>query len=120
MDRDAVRERLGHMLDAIADIERLTGGTTLAEYARSRDRVAAVERYVERLSEASRHVPDDLKDRFPHVHWRGLADIGNVLRHAYDQVVDTEIWKAATRDVAPLKAAVEGMLHLLDEGTDTP
>lgn len=119
MGHDAVRERLGHMLDAISDIERLTAGTTLAEYSKSRDNVAAVERYVERLSEASRHIPDHLKDRFPHVHWRGLADIGNVLRHAYDQVVDAEVWRAATRDLAPLRAAVEDMLPLLNEGTET-
>jgi uncharacterized protein with HEPN domain len=45
---------------------------------------AAMERYLERLSEASRHVPQELKEKHPEVDWRGVADIGNVLRHAYD------------------------------------
>ncbi len=54
------------------------------DYAAEPDLAAAVERYLERLSEASRHVPDALKEKHPNIDWRGVADLGNVLRHAYD------------------------------------
>jgi uncharacterized protein with HEPN domain len=30
-------------------------------------------------------MPEALKLEHPHIDWRGVADIGNVLRHAYDQ-----------------------------------
>ncbi len=53
---------------------------------------AAVERYLERLSEASRHVPETLKQKHPNIDWRAIADIGNVLRHAYDTIADRRIW----------------------------
>jgi hypothetical protein len=30
------------------------------------------------------HIPQELKEKHPEIDWRGFADIGNVLRHAYD------------------------------------
>jgi uncharacterized protein with HEPN domain len=42
--------------------------------------------------------------------------LGNVLRHAYDQVIDERIWQIVTSDLASLKAAVEAMLGALDDG----
>ncbi len=45
----------------------------------------------------------------------GVADLGNVLRHAYDQVMDHRIWQIVTADLAPLKAAVETMLREVKE-----
>ncbi len=69
-----------------------------------------MERYLKRLSEASRHIPQELKDKHPEIDWRGVADIGNVLRHAYDQVSDRRIWEAMTEDLPPLKAAIEAMI----------
>jgi uncharacterized protein with HEPN domain len=73
-----------------------------------------VERNLERISEASRHIPTDLKARHPNVGWRLVADLGNVLRHAYDQVIDGRIWQIVTSDLAPLKAPVEAMLQEFD------
>jgi uncharacterized protein with HEPN domain len=91
MEAERVRERRRHMLDAIAAIERPTTGKTLADDSANPDMAAAVERYIERPSEASRHVPDDLKASQPQIEWRGVADVGNVLRHVYEQVSDRRI-----------------------------
>ena len=110
MAKAPLRDRLQHMMEAIQAIERLCAGKDFASYTGDPDLVAAVERYIERLSEASRHVPDALKQEHPSVDWRGVADIGNVLRHAYDQVVDQEIWEAFTVDFEPLKKAVAAIL----------
>ena len=76
---------------------------------------AAVERCLERLSEASRHAPPYLLATHPEVPWRAVADIGNVLRHAYDQVIHTRIWAVVTEDLPPLKAAVEAMQRSFDD-----
>ena len=104
------------MLEAIGAIERVTVGKTLADYSANPDMAAAVERYIERLSEASRHVPDELKASQPQMEWRAIADVGNVLRHTYDQVSDRRIWQVVTDDLAPLKTAVGKILAQLPEG----
>ena len=77
-----------------------------------------MERYLERLSEASRHVPQELKEKHPEVDWRGVADIGNVLRHAYDQVSDRRIWDTMTDDLPLLKAAIEAMIAEVEREDD--
>ena len=118
MTASRVQDRLRHILDAIDAIERLTASKTLDEYKADPDLAAAVERYIERLSEASRHLPDVETAKHPMIDWRGIADIGNVLRHTYEQVVDDEIWHTITVDLAVLKAAVAGMIEDIDSPND--
>jgi len=80
---DRTERRLRDMLDAIEQIERMLAEKTLEDLNGDRYLRAAYERFLEILSEASRHVPPDLKDAFPDIPWRRIADIGNHLRHAY-------------------------------------
>lgn len=113
-----VEGRLRHMLEAARAIERLAAAKSFEDYGSDPDLAAAVERYLERLSEASRHIPQELKDKHPTIDWRGVADIGNVLRHAYDQVSDRRVWEAATEDVPPVKAAIESMIAEVGRSRD--
>jgi uncharacterized protein with HEPN domain len=64
------------------------------------------QRAIEIISEASRHVPDQLKAMHPKIRWRSIAGIGNVLRHEYDAISDKVIWKVIQDELPPLKAAV--------------
>ena len=105
-----VRDRLSQILEAAAAIERLTAGRSLDDYVADSDRVASVERYIERLSEASRYIPKALKREHPTVDWRGLVDVGNALRYAYDERVDGQVWRVASLALAPLVSAVKDML----------
>jgi uncharacterized protein with HEPN domain len=116
MARAPLADRLRHMLEAVARIEMLTKGKSLDDYRADWVTRDAVERNLERISEASRHVPTDLRARHPNVGWRLVADLGNVLRHAYEQVIDQRIWQIVSHDLAPLKTAVEALLRELDEG----
>lgn len=54
---------------------------------------AAFERFLEILSEASRHIPDDLKARAHTIAWSRIAGIGNHLRHAYHRVDAEILWR---------------------------
>jgi uncharacterized protein with HEPN domain len=114
MPKSSASDRARHILDAIAGIERLTRNKTLAAYQADPDLAAAVERYLERLSEASRHIPDALKGRHPGIDWKGIADLGNVLRHVYDHVLDRRIWQIVETDLEPLRAAIADIAAELD------
>jgi uncharacterized protein with HEPN domain len=105
------------MLDAIAWIERLVDGRSCDDYLRDRPLRDAVERNLERVPEASRHLPDEMLAKWPQIPWRQVADVGNVLRHACDAVDDEQVWEIVARDLPPLRAAVEGMMAELEAGT---
>ncbi len=92
MINDRTDDRLGHILSAIEAIGEYVSGKSIEDFRRDRLCADAVERNIERISEAARHLPDDLKKDHPDIPWRAIADIGNVLRHAYEQVSDERVW----------------------------
>ena len=104
------RDRLQHMLDAIEAID------DLSELNRPFTRVerAAFERFFEILSEASRHIPDELLADYPHIPWRGIADLGNALRHGYEAINLERLAKIARQDMTMLRMAVEAMRESLN------
>jgi uncharacterized protein with HEPN domain len=102
--------RLEDLLEAVAAIAEYTAGKTFADYAAARMLRDAVERNIERISEASRHIPKRLKARHAEIPWQKVAGIGNILRHAYPIVDDSLVWEVVARDLPPLKATVEAML----------
>jgi uncharacterized protein with HEPN domain len=108
--------RLEDILEAIAVIGAYTTGKTQDDYAAERMLRDAVERNIERISEASRHIPRRLKAKHAAIPWRKVAGIGNILRHAYPIVDDTLIWEVVVRDLPSLKVAVEQMLREVDAG----
>lgn len=105
--------RLDDILAAIEDIEGFTAGKSFDDYMAEPMMRRAVERSVEIVSEASRHLLDDLKSLHPQIPWRSIGGVGNVLRHAYKVVDDAEMWDVIARDLAPLKAAIERMLDAM-------
>jgi uncharacterized protein with HEPN domain len=100
------RQRLQDVIDAVNDIDSLLDGKTFEDLNRSRHIRAAFERYIEILSEASRHVPEDLKAKSSHIPWPNVANIGNHIRHAYHRVDAEVLWTTFERgDLADIKAA---------------
>ena len=74
----------------------------------------AVERGVEIISEASRHIPAELKDREPQIDWKSVAGIGNILRHDYANIADDVIYKTATARLDDLEPAVLRLLAYVE------
>ena len=106
--------RLDDMRDAISAIESDTRGLSLDDYKADRKLRWSVERGIEIISEASRHVPDDLKARHPAVPWPKVAAIGNVLRHEYMDVAPDIVWAVIQDHLPVLRQAVLDMISALE------
>jgi uncharacterized protein with HEPN domain len=102
MRRSDPRPWLHDILEAIVGARGAVGDMTLDAYVASWTTRRAVERAIEIISEATRHLPERLRSSEPDVPWREIASIGNVLRHAYHRVDDEVILR--DRD-APARAA---------------
>jgi uncharacterized protein with HEPN domain len=63
MARAPIADRFRHILEAISRVETLIAGKGFDAYAADWMTRDAVERNLERISEASRHIPLDLKAR---------------------------------------------------------
>ena len=96
-------DRVGHILDATDKIRTAVATHSRETFAQDVFMRLAVERLLEVISEASRSIPDDVKANNPSINWRGLADLGNWLRHAYHQTDADLLWDMIKDDLPPLE-----------------
>jgi uncharacterized protein with HEPN domain len=92
-----------YLTDIIEAIERLNAvlaDTSLDGFEGDWQKQWIIERGVEIISEASRHLSDALKARHPEIPWRKVAGIGNVLRHDYGNIAAPVMW-ALVRENLP-------------------
>jgi uncharacterized protein with HEPN domain len=106
----SLEDRLAHILSAIANIERALAGKSYPDFAQDLVLRAAVERFLEMISEASIHVPAEAKAAEQAIPWQKMKDFGNRLRHAYHTVDPQIVWQIATSDLPPLRASVERII----------
>ena len=102
-----VRHYLFDMLENIRLCREIVDGRSLDALQSDVHSRMALERAIEIISEASRHVPDADKAAEPQMPWRKIADVGNRLRHAYHLSAIELIYAIGTEGVADLKPAVE-------------
>ncbi len=117
MRPDRPEQRAADIKDSIRDIRDLLDGSSLDAISADRVKRAALERFLEIISEASRHLPKAWKDDHAQIPWRRIADIGNVLRHAYTAVDLSILWGIYERDLSALETSVDAMLakHATDQ-----
>jgi uncharacterized protein with HEPN domain len=106
--------RVHDILESISGIEDAIAGKSYRTYERSWLLRSAVERGIEVISEASRHIPREMKAAHKEVRWKDLAGIGNILRHEYQRVDPTIIWNAVKDHLPALKTALLAIKHSLE------
>jgi uncharacterized protein with HEPN domain len=97
--------RLTDIVEAIELIRSEMAGVTLQAFEGDKRKRWIVERGIEIISEASRHLSDELKARYPEIPWPKVAGIGNVLRHEYEHVAHDVLWHVVRDDLPPLEKA---------------
>lgn len=76
-------------------------------------RTYAVTRCLEIISEASRRLSEELKERHPSIAWKNMAGAGNVYRHDYEDVAVSFVWVVLQDHLPPLRVVVERELAIL-------
>jgi uncharacterized protein with HEPN domain len=79
----------------------------------------AVERCLQRISEAAYKLGPYLDFLYPNAPWKEARGIGNILRHKYDQVTDDLIWASIEADLPRLrKSALQEIERLKKSEVD--
>lgn len=115
MARRKIGPVLAEILEAIEGIEKHTAGKSFEDFKQDWLLRLAVQRALEIISEASRHLPDDLLALAPDIPWKQIHGIGNVLRHEYHKIADDVIWAVLERHLKPLAAAIQLMRKTLED-----
>ena len=102
--------RLQHILEQIDGIVAATRGMTFAQVNGNYLYERAVERAVQIISEASKEIPVELRQRYPDIHWQPIIGIGNLLRHEYYRIKSRDMWEIATVHLPALRPVIVQML----------
>lgn len=102
-----LEDRLRDILEAIIEIEDIVHGMDFDRFTSDRRTRLLAERLLEIVCEASRSIPNDVKQAAPNIGWQTMVDFGNLLRHAYHTTKAEIVWDVIQADLPPLKTFVE-------------
>lgn len=84
--------RLWDMLDAARAAAGFTTGLTFEQYADDRKTRNAVERNLEIIGEAARHVSEGTRNLFPDIPWSQVIGLRNIIAHEYGEILHEKVW----------------------------
>ncbi len=101
---------LEDILDSIEKIEFYVQSFTEAEFEKSSEKQDAVIRRLEIIGEAVKNLSDTIRNTYPHVRWRQIAGMRDVLIHQYFGVTIGLVWRVITSDLPILKEVVKEII----------
>ena len=107
-------------LDFLEDIrsaalraQRFIGGMSRAGFEADEKTAYAVVRALEIIGEASKRIPQDLRDKSPEIPWRSMSGIRDKLIHDYVSVNLEIVWNTVMKDLPTLVPQIERLIEAI-------
>lgn len=111
--------RLTDIVEVFERVRERLANISLDDFESDWESKWLVERGVEIIAEASRHLPPELKDRHPEIPWRKIAGISNILRHDYENIAAPILWVLVKESLSPLDTVCRKELAALTDDLQT-
>jgi len=102
--------RLGHIIDCIEKIEYISTEINIKIFLEDWIRQDAMIRNFEIIGEASIHISEDLKEKYPEIEWRKMKGMRNFMAHEYFGIRLETIYNTAIIDIPKLKLQIEEII----------
>lgn len=113
LERDAAY--LWDMLDAARQAAYLSDGIGLDDLLNDIRTRYAIERALEIIGEAARHVSRETIEAHSEIPWKGIIGFRNVLAHEYGAIDYHRLYTVLQHDLPKLVVALEKIIALIDE-----
>ena len=100
---------------AIESTEKFVEGMSLNELIKDDKTSSAVVRKFEIVGEATKHIPDWLKEKHPEIPWKRMAGMRDRLIHIYFGIDYKLVWDSIKIEIPNLKSKLQEMLELEKE-----
>jgi len=104
------REFLSDIQEAIRRIGEYTAGMTYQAFLEDMKTQDAVIRNLEIIGEATKNLSKELRERYPHVPWKGMAGVRDRLIHHYFGVNLDIVWQIVTDELPEVASQLESIL----------
>jgi uncharacterized protein with HEPN domain len=114
MQRD-YRVYLEDILEAAAKIREYTKELSQSKFSADSKTVDAVARNLEIIGEAVKHVPDEVRSKYPEAEWKRIAGLRDILVHEYFGIDLEIIWDIVQNKLPVLEKQIQRVVEDLDE-----
>lgn len=100
-----------HILDEINFLVLESSASDLAEFLKDEKSKRAYARSFEIIGEASKNIPQKVKDKYPEVLWKPMVRMRDRLIHKYFGVDYELVWNTVVEDIPLLKIQIAKVIH---------
>ena len=105
-----VLDYLNDIYDSIINIKHFIKDIDFTMFQKDIKTQYAVIRGLEIIGEASKKIPNDIKENNTWIPWRYMAAMRDKLIHDYFGVDSAVVWKTATEDIANLEKDIKNLI----------
>ncbi|VVB90955.1 Uncharacterised protein [uncultured archaeon] len=95
------------ILEAIQSIKEYTQNMDYGEFIKDKKTRDAVVRNLEIIGEATKNIPDEIKEMYPGINWKVIAGMRDKLIHEYFGVSNQIVWETITNDLPMFESQIE-------------
>ena len=115
MSKRDVKLYVKDILEAIKAIEKFVEGMDFESFKEDDKTSSAVIRKFEIIGEATKNIPQSIKEKYPHIPWKEMAGFRDKLIHFYFGIKYDIVWDTIKLRLPELKKNIERVLKDLEE-----